>query len=164
MEVSLDIGAEITAKIDAAADKLEKAADGFRQMQEALSHTPADITFQASGVGVATTSLILNCTGPSIGRVWQVRRLSIFTTGSPSGFKCWFYTSGTKPSLHQPTTIAAYITSSPSVTYYSTHQFVLNQNETLWCIVTGLSAGQVFTATGRAEDYDFAAYRTVATI
>lgn len=158
--MEIDLNAKLSATLDTMAEQQKQLDQTMRRIQEALTHAPIDYPIHGSITFPATTTTgVVGLGGPSIGRLWQVRRLAMRGT---TGAKVFVYVNAAKPTTNTAIIgMADYHTGMPWATFYSTHQLVLNGNEKLWLYFTGATAGHTVQITGRVEDYDFAAYRGV---
>ena len=163
-ETILDQVLALIPRIQSTNDKLAAmAADAERR----ASFIPMDHTVVQTGiVPTPTANLVLGLGKPEQGRVWQVRRATIggvFASTAVAG-TYYLFRQGTPPVDLNMANLVDFETQCPNVSFYGTHQFIVQANERVWGVLNGGTAGQQIMAILQVEDWPveaFAASRSV---
>ena len=166
MELDLELAAQLSASLDSVADRLSQQVTAWKQLEAAMSHTPADYPITGSGYTVVTPTtttkslpLVVACQGPQSGRQWQVRQLLV---AGPTAGDIYFYAAASEPITSPLQIIGMKDTTKtrwPAPAFYGTHQFILNPRENLYVVVTTAPPTVQVIVSGTAEDYELAAVR-----
>lgn len=132
----------------------------LKSLRRAVGRTdPLDLTMRAAVLSAGETVAVDFGGGPSSGRRWHVRRLTV--TGGVLPFTAsgamYAFVTGTNP-LTQTSTptdvgLVDYTTTIPNTAFYSSRQIVVRSTERLWCVFTGTTSGTTYTLSCHVEDW-----------
>jgi hypothetical protein len=168
VDLDVSVAAELTASLDGLGSSLGRLNKNLERAQQAFDHAPSATPIAGQGATGTSGACMINCGGPNLGRIWQVRNLVLGGAGLTAGI-AYIYALGAPP-LTTPLQIAGmkdtitFATFPVRSTFYSTRQFVVLPLEQLFVVVTGATHTKTVHVTGQAEDYDFAAYHGVTSL
>lgn len=133
--------------------------------QHKANNIPHDFTASNNATPLASGPLpsgvaIMDLGGPSMGRVWEVRRawaggLSVTTA---AGGEAWFVKQGAPPTDLNVANLVDFANPLPLTGFYGTHQFFVVQGEHVYVLITGGTNSQQYVAGVAGEDWDVEAY------
>lgn len=168
VDLDVSFGAELKATLDGVRSSLDRFNRNLSRAQQAFDHAPAATPINGQGATGSTGAVIINCGGPPLGRVWQVRQLAIGGTGLAAG-TAYIYALGSQP-ITSPLQIVGmkdattFKTFAARTNLYSTRQFLVLPLEQLWVVIKTATHTKTVQVSGQAEDYDFAAYHGVTSL
>jgi hypothetical protein len=151
----LDLAADLRVTLGNVSNRLDQ------ERRLAMARIPSDVQLVTTGVCGATGTLILQVSKPDPGRLQEVRLLTVggaSATDTPAG-TAYAYIRGDEPTDLGLTGLFDE-TGEPFVTsaQYGTHQVVVRFPDALWVAIVGGTEGNIYTVTGKVEDFDERAY------
>jgi len=164
LQAEADVGAgvgplsvEILAGLKASFDGLTSEMRKRRQLEEAYQFGAVEVALRGSGMSDSGgDTLIIDLSGPTYGRLWQVRRV---TVGGPLwttsvGGSVLFVVSSNQPSAAPPLSdIADEAATLPTNGFYSTGQFVVRHPNHLFVLILSPDESKGYAAGGAATDF-----------
>jgi hypothetical protein len=143
------------AGIAAGIDTMNKRLHNIAKREESYQFGAVEVMLRGSCVSATTGNLIMCLDGPSYGRLWEVKRLTV-------GGALWTSTVGGQaivvlsPASGQVTPatsdVADQAASLPSVAYYSTRQLTVRHPNRLYVVILSPTASTQYAVGGQATD------------
>ena len=165
----MSMGAEVDAEVDlgplvlesivglkASFDSVAKELKKAREVEDAYQFGAVEVPLSGSAMSEATGNLVISLGGPSYGRLWQLRRLSVgggLWTDTVAGQALIVVTSSTSSGTPPLTDIADQAATLPNIATYSTRQVVLRHPNRLFVVFVAPTATTQYAVGGAVTDY-----------
>ncbi|MHB1475493.1 MAG: hypothetical protein ACYCV4_18090 [Dermatophilaceae bacterium] len=130
-----------------------------RLRRDLAGRMPVDFTVGGSGISAASGDLAFSLGGPSSGRRWYVRRVTVGTQLYPftgTATSVLFYVGGNPLAMGTAAPLTGLVDCNtptlPFSAFYSNEQVVVRANQQLWVVVHGPAASTAYAATGSVQD------------
>lgn len=166
----MSMGAEVDAEVDlgplvfelmgglkASLDTLNKRLRNIAKVEEAYQFGVREIPIRKVATSAASGNLVIGCGGPAVGRLWEVKRLTVggvLWTSTVSGQAIVVVGSVSDGQTTPPLTdIADQAATLPNIAYYSTRQLVVRNPGHLFVVVIAPSATTQYAVGGQVSDF-----------
>jgi hypothetical protein len=147
---SLDALVALGGSLNGVVKHLEK----LQSLEEAYQFGSVEVPLRAASVSGASGALVIDLGGPTYGRKWEVKRLSVGGTTWASavggiGQAVISPNAQTNPAISDVADVAATL---PSIAFYSTGQFVVRHPNHLYIVIVTPTASTQYAVGGSATE------------
>lgn len=165
----MSMGAEVDAEVDlgplvlesivglkASFDSVAKELRKARAEEEAYQFGAVEIPLSGAEVSAASGNLVISLGGPSVGRLWQLRRLAVgggVWTSTVAGQVLVVISSSTASQTPPLANIVDQAGTLPNIATYSTRQVVIRHPNRLFVVIITPTASTQYAVGGSVTDY-----------